>query len=106
MTNQPYSEQWRLKALEAVDADDAARMLEESKTAVLSERIKGLGDMPYAHAERDVKASQWWRAWVKSMVNARTTANRLKIEAEFLKMKYFEGQSMNADKRTEMRMTT
>ena len=105
MDDLPYSEQWRLKALEEVDADDAARMLEQSKTAVLSERIQGLGDVPYAHAERDVKASPWWHGWIKSMVTARTHANKLKIEAKFLEMRYYEGQSMNANKRAEMRMT-
>ena len=58
MSNQPISEQYRLAALEWVDLDAAARLLEDTKSIVLSEMMKALGDVPATHAERDVKASR------------------------------------------------
>ena len=56
----PISEQFRIVAKDWVAMDGAARMLEESKTAVQSQMMKALGDKPAAHAERDVKASPEW----------------------------------------------
>ena len=103
-SNQPISEQYRIAAKAWVDADSAARMLEESKTAVLSQKMKALGDVPAAHAERDVKASPEWHAWIKSMVEAKTAANLAKVKLEYIKMRFSEWQSTNADKRAEMRM--
>ena len=80
-------------------------MLEESKTAVLSQKMKALGDVPAAHAERDVKASDEWHAWIKTMVEAKTAANLAKVRLEYIRMRFAEHQSMNADKRAEMRLT-
>ena len=102
--NRPLSEQFRIVAHEWIDADNAARMREETKTAVLSEMMIKQGDMPVAHAERNVKASQEWREFIESMVNARSTANRLKLQLEFIKMKFSEQQSFQATQRAEMKL--
>lgn len=103
-TNQPPSEQYRLAAKQWVEADSAARMLEETKTAVLSQRMKALGDMPAAHAEREVKASEEWADFIKSMVEARTSANLAKARMEWTRMKFMEWNSQNATRRAEMRL--
>lgn len=105
MDNRPFSEQYRLAAEEWVALDGAARMLEESKTAVLSQRMKALGDRPAAHAERDVKASREWTNFIKEMVEARTKANLAKVQMEFVRMKAMEWQSENATRRAEMRIS-
>lgn len=102
--NQPYSEQFRMVAKDWVDKDAAARMLEESKTAVLSRKISDQGDMPHAHAERIVKASDEWHEWIKGMCDARTAANLAKVKLKYVEMKYFENQSANASQRAEMRL--
>ena len=107
MNDQPNihpSEQYRLAAKAWVDLDGAARMLEETKTAVLAQRMKALGDMPAAHSEREVKASQEWAAFIKGMVEARTAANLAKVRMEWTRMKFMEWQSENATKRAEMRL--
>lgn len=103
--NIPLDEQWRLASERWVDADAAARLLEETKTAVLSQRMKALGDIPAAHSEREVKASPEWAEFIRQMVDARTDANKAKVEMEFLRMRWTERQSENANKRAEMRLT-
>lgn len=103
-TNQPPSEAYRIAAKDWVEKDSAARLLEETKTAVLAQRMKALGDMPVAHAEREVKASVEWSEFIKGMVDAKTAANLAKIKAEYYRMKFSEWQSKNANRRAEMRL--
>jgi len=100
----PISEQFRIVAKDWVAMDGAARMLEESKTAVQSQMMKALGDKPAAHAERDVKASPEWADYLSKMVEARTAANMKKVHKEYLSMKFMEWQSENANRRAEMKL--
>ena len=102
--NLPWSEQFRIVAKEWVTADGSARLLEESKTAVLSQMMKALGDKPAAHAERDVKSSREWSDYLAKMTDARTAANMKKVNMEYLRMKFQEWSSENANKRAEMRL--
>ena len=104
MTNAPLSEQFRLAAKDWVDKDSAASMLEETKTAVLSQRMAALGDMPVNRAEQIVKASPEWHEWIAGMVKARTNANLAKVKLEWVRMRFQEWQSENATKRAEMRL--
>ncbi len=102
--NQPPSEQYRLAAKTWVDLDGAARLLEETKSAVLSQRQKALGDMPAAHSEREVKASPEWADYIKRMVDARTAANLAKVRMEWTRMRFSEWISMDATRRAEMKL--
>lgn len=102
---QPWSEQFRIVAKNWVELDGAARMLEETKSAVLSQKMKQLGDKPAAHAERDVKSSPEWEDFIKRMVDARTAANLAKVKMEYVRMKFSEWNSMDATARAEMRLT-
>lgn len=102
--NRPISEQYRLVAKDWVDADSAARMLEETKTAVLAQKMKALGDMPAAHSEREVKASIEWAGFIEKMVKARTAANLKKVQLEYIRMQFNEFQSFEATKRAEMKL--
>jgi hypothetical protein len=105
MTNNlPWSEQFRIVAKNWVDADAAATILEDTKSAVMAERMLGLGEMAVNKAEALVKASPEWRRHVESIVNARRAANRLKVQMEYLRMKFQEWSSENANKRAEMRL--
>ena len=102
--NLPWSEQFRIVAKQWVDADAAASILEDTKSAILSERMQALGDMPVSKAEAIVKASPEWREHIEKMVNARKISNRLKVQMEYLRMKFSEWQSHEATKRTEARL--
>jgi hypothetical protein len=103
-SNLPWSEQFRIVAKQWVDADAAATLLEDTKSAVLSERMQALGDMAVSKAEATVKASKEWRDHVAGTVAARKSANRLKVQMEYLRMKFQEWSSENANRRAEMRL--
>ena len=102
--NEPISEQYRLVAKKWVEADSAASLLEESKSAVLSRMMMDLGDMPVSRAEMNVKASREWSEYVNKMVRAREDAALLKVKMEYLRMKFSEWQSHEANKRAEMKL--
>lgn len=98
------SEQFRLAARIWVEADAAANLLEETKSAVLSQKMAALGDMPVSRAELTVKASPEWTDHVTKMVKAREEANFLKVKLEWLRMRHSEQQSAEATARVERRL--
>jgi hypothetical protein len=106
--NLPWSEQFRIVAKQWCDADAAASILEDSKSAFLSARIQELIEkdpkIALNKAEASVKASDHWREWIEGMVEARKKANLLKVQMEYLRMKFNEWQSDNANRRAEMRL--
>lgn len=103
-SNLPLSEQFRIIAKKWVEADSAANILEETKSAVLSKRMAALGDMPVSKAEMTVKASQEWTDHITTMVQAREKALLLKVQLEYIRMQFSEWQSAEATKRAEMRL--
>ena len=79
-------------------------MLEDTKSAILAEKMLALGDIPVTRAEMMVKGSQDWRGQLLSIVAARQAANLLKVQLEYIRMRFMEWQSENATKRVEMRL--
>lgn len=104
MDNMPLSEQFRLVAKKWIDADAAASILEETKSAFLAKRMAEQGDVPVSRAEMAVKASQEWAEYVESMVNTRKQAALLKAQLEYIRMKFTEQQSVEATRRAEMKL--
>lgn len=104
MSDRPISEQYRLVAKSWVDADAAANLLEECKSATLAQKITEKGDMPVNRAETLVKASQEWRDYMELMVDARKRANLLKVQLKYIEMQFAERQSAEATARAERRM--
>lgn len=106
--NLPISEQFRIVAKKWVDADAAASLLEDTKSAFLSSRVQELireePGIALNRAEATVKASDYWQDWVKDMVEARKKANLLKVQMEYLRMRSGEQASYEASKRAEMRL--
>ena len=103
-TNMPISEQYRLAALEWCDLDNAARMLEDTKSSVLSQWMADHGDIPISRAEAKVKASDDWLRLVEDTVQARTKANKAKVQCEYLRMRFSEEIGREANARVERRM--
>ena len=98
------SEKFRLASKEWVEKDAAANLLEETKSSVLSQRMAALGDMPVSKAEMTVKASAEWREFIESMVKARQEANLAKVRVEWLRMRFQEWSSQQANERAEKRL--
>jgi len=103
-SNLPLSEQFRLVAKKWVDADSAASILEETKSAYLANLVGKQGDMPVSRAEMNVKASPEWTAFIENMVKAREKALLLRVQLEYIRMKFSEWQSSEATKRAEMKL--
>jgi hypothetical protein len=105
----PLSEQFRLVALQYADADAAASLLEETKSATVSHLIGQLiaGDpkLSEARAERTVKGSAQWREYVETMCASRARANRLRLQLEYIRIKVSEWQSHEANSRHEARLS-
>lgn len=105
----PLSEQYRLAAKAWVEAEAAAQLFEDLKTVTLENYKQTLieteGDMPDSHAERRVKARPEWAQYIKDMVAARKEANFARVRVEWIKMKFSEWQSRDANSRAELRMT-
>jgi len=100
----PISEEW-YKAAEAwTDLESAATLLEETKSAVFSQWCYEQGDMSVSKAEMLVRASSRWEDHVRKIVAARTAANKAKIKTEFWKMRFWEGQSKDANNRLEAKL--
>lgn len=97
--NIPLSEQWYHAARAYEDAEAAASMLEQCRTAVRSEMMMALGEMPVSKAEMRVNASPEWREYNEKMVEARKQANLLRVERDFLRMRFSENMSREADHR-------
>jgi CTP:molybdopterin cytidylyltransferase MocA len=104
VSNEPISEQFRIVAKEWVDADSSASLLEEMKSATLSQWMIELGDMPVSKAEMQVKGSERWKTYIESMAEARKRANELKLKLEWLRMRFQEWNSEAATRRQEMRL--
>jgi hypothetical protein len=98
------SEQFRLSAKEWVELNAAADMLEESKSATLSQMMMEQGDMPVSRAEMIVKASKQWQDYISKMVHARKEANLAKVKLEWLRMLFQERMSIEATERAERRL--
>lgn len=104
MSNQPLSEMYLEAAEKWTDLESAASLLEETKSAVLSQMMLKLGDMPVSKAELIVKGSEAWALHIDRMVKARTLSNKAKVYLEFLRMKGWENQSRQATERTQARL--
>lgn len=100
----PLYEQYKIAALAWTDAEAAASLLEDCKSAVLAERMQAHGDIAINRAENLVKASQEWKEHVTSIIEARKVANRCKVEVEYIKMRFQEFMSQEANNRIEAKL--
>ncbi len=103
-SNETLSEQFEKMGIEWADADAAANLLEDCKSAVLAERVLSAGDMAHNKAEATVKASAYWRDYVERTVEARHKANLMKVKMEALRMRYGEWSSNAANERVQARL--
>ena len=100
----PFSERWRVAAEAWVDAENAAQLLEDTKSCAMAQRQTMLGDMAVNKAEQTIKASPDWQRYVASIVEARKVANLAKVKMEFEKLRFMENQGREANARAEMRL--
>jgi hypothetical protein len=102
--SRPPSQEFIEVAHNWVTLDATARLLEEGKTAFFAQKCNLQGDIPVNRAEQMVRASKEWSDYIKKMVDAKTQANRAKVEMEFMRMKFMEATSEAANERAEARL--
>ena len=106
--NYPISERFRIVAKQWVEADEAATLMEETRTSVLSEMINNVISydisMPFNKAELAAKSSDEYKEFITTMVKFRSKANLLKVKLEYLRMQFSEWQSHEANARAEKRL--
>jgi hypothetical protein len=102
----PLYEQFRVVAERWADSEAAASLLEDTKSAVLAERMQSLLEegMAVNRAEQTVKASQEWKDHIEVIIECRKVANRDKVLMEYLRMKFQSWMSQEANSRTEARL--
>jgi len=71
---------------------------------VLAQRMAALGEMPVSKAEMQIKASDEWHEYIEKMVDERKKASLLKVQLEFIRMRFSEWQSHEATRRAEMKL--
>lgn len=103
-SNLPFSERYRIAAEDWADKEAAASLLEETKSSVLAKRMSDLGDIPINKAERIVKSSDEWTAYIARMCADRAAANKARVHLEYIRMLFWENNSESANKRAEMRL--
>lgn len=99
-----WAELFRVAGEEWCDLDNAASLLEETKTSALARLIGQIQGMPYNRAEQQTKASQEWHDYLREMVRARTEANKKKIEMDYYRIKANEMREMGWQRRSEQSM--
>ena len=60
--------------------------------------------MPVSKAEMAVKSTAQWHQYIENMVAERKKANMLKVQLEYIRMKFSEWNSEEATKRAEMKL--
>lgn len=104
MDNRPLSEQAYEAGLDYSDKNAAASLLEDLKSSVLSRMMAALGEMPVNRAEMKVKASDEWVDHVTRIVTARKVSDDAKFYHEYLRARFAEWQSEQANDRTAARL--
>ena len=103
--NRSWADQFRAQGEKWSDLESAASLLENMKSVVMAQKQSALGDIPVSHAEKTVKASAEGEEYVRSCEEARHQANLAKIELEYMRMKFQEWSSDQANQRQELKMT-
>jgi hypothetical protein len=102
--NRPLSQIYLEAAEDWCDKEAAAQLLEDCKSAVMSQRQTALGDLPVNRAEQIVKASPGWHEHLEKIVEARRIANLAKVQCEYIKMRQMEWISHQANDRVGSRL--
>lgn len=103
-SNKPLSEQYAEIGAQWVDADAAAEILEQTKSAFLSQKMLLYAGQPLNRSEAMVKASAEWVDYIDKAVKARKRANLLKVQMETLRMRHREWVGEDANRRVEARL--
>lgn len=104
-SNLPWAEQYRLIGKKWAGLNAAASILEETKSAVLAQKMLAHPELAVSRAEMIVKGSADWMGFLQKMVAARESANISMVDREYAKMKFAEWNSAEANARAEIKLS-
>lgn len=103
------SEMIRVAELDWIRAQAEADIMEEKKSIFLAEAKLNMRAQGHAssatQAEDLVRASENYKAFIASMIDARRKANELRAEWRALERSYWTINSLEAHERAQMRMS-
>lgn len=106
-SNRSFVDKWAMVTARWVDEENAANILEDTKTRELEVRKNALVEqnekLADNAAERQIKATPEWGKRLAAGHEARHRANRLWAAREYYKMRHMEQQSLEATKRAELK---
>jgi hypothetical protein len=102
--NQPLSEIYLEAAEDWADKEAAAQLLEDTKSAVMAQKVGQCGDIPVNRAEQIVKSTSDWREYVTKVVEARKVANLAKVKLEYIRMRHMEWVNHESNNRAGSRL--
>lgn len=102
--NQSIAELYLQAADKWCDLENAANLLEDTKSAIFSQMVLRQNASSVAKAELLVRGSAEWLEHVERIVAARTAANRADIQRQYWKMRGWEESSKAADNRLQARI--
>jgi len=106
--DRPISSQYYEIAKQWADLDSAAHIQEELKSTYLEQwktkLIKANPGIAENKAERHVKSSPEWEAYIRKTCDMRGAANLLKVRMRYFEMRHREWIGANADARAELRL--
>lgn len=101
-------EMWRLAAVAAAVADDAASRAKDGRSIFFDEVVTGLLEadqhLTQARAERMARTSDAYKQYVQKMHDLAHEAAKARIQCEDLNRRYWEQVGREADSRAERRM--
>lgn len=89
-TDTPLSDNYLDAAMNWVEADTTAALLEDMKPSVMAQQIEAMDDLPMNRAEQKVRASKTWAQLLQKISKARREANVCKVHMEYAKMRMAE----------------
>ena len=108
ITNQPFSEQYRLAYEEWADLHHRAGLLERMHPVLRKRRALELQEadtkLSYTRAEALVEASEWHENYVREMLDAKKRATDAYGKVEYIDRLSWEHSRADANRRAEMRL--
>lgn len=96
-------EKWRLRAAEWLDAQDAADIMTETKADVFAEIKSKQDGKSEAEKDRLARQSSEWKEFRSSMIDATSTARRMKMRMKYEEMMFDSQRTEAANQRAELK---
>lgn len=100
---QEQIEKWRLQMEKWLDLQEAADLLQETKSEVFAQITSEMDGTTNAEKERQARLSERWNEFNNNRIEANSKARRAKAGVKYCDMKFTAANSAAANARAERR---